>query len=138
MRRLVPLILVLPTLLAGCSDDDESLFTAEQFVNAVNQRGASLALGPELRSTREDAEVYALALTSSAESGEVEEHGGGSLTVMPSADEGFAEWKRCDRAASLLCFRADNIVLILEGAASDTELAALTYALSAIADETSD
>jgi hypothetical protein len=135
VRRLVPLIPVL-CVLSGCGDD-ESGFTAEQFVAAMNERGASLALGPELRSAREDAQVYALALTGSSE-GRVEEHGGGSLTVTPSAEDGYAEYERCRQAASLLCYRADNIVLILEGEAGPAELAALSNALRAIAEETSD
>ncbi|HEX2129531.1 MAG TPA: hypothetical protein VHF58_09980, partial [Solirubrobacterales bacterium] len=107
------------------------------FVAAANERGASLELGPELRSTREDTRVYALAITGPGGEGRAEVHGGGSLTVTPSADAGAEEWERCDSAASLLCYRADNIVLILEGEVDEAEQAALATALQAIADDTS-
>jgi hypothetical protein len=135
VRRLVPVIASVFAL-AGCGEDDSG-FTAEQFVAAVNQRGASLELGPELRSTREDTQVYALAITGQGERGRAEVHGGGSLTVTPSVEAGAEEWERCDDAASLLCYRADNIVLILEGEVAEEELAALAVALQTIADETS-
>jgi hypothetical protein len=108
-------------------------------VSAVNQRGASLELGPQLRSTRPDAQVYALELTDGEAAGEAAGgHAGGSLAVMSDADAGADEWKRCDEAASLLCYRADNVVLFLEGDISQAQQDALANALRLIQDETSD
>ena len=137
------LLLLIPTLclLGGCGGDDSG-FTAEQFVASVNQRGAALELGPELRSTRPDAQVYALEL-GGVEAGDGKEapnedpHAGGSLAVMPDADAGFEEYERCEKAVSLLCFRADNIVLFIEGETDPAQLAELTNALRVIAEETS-
>lgn len=145
VRRLLPLIPAL-LLLAGCGGDDSG-FTAEQFVSAVNQRGAALELGPELRSTRTDATIYALELGEPRAADEFadgeeaairEAHAGGSLAVMPDADAGLAEHVRCEEAASLLCFRADNIVLLLEGDIDEEQYDALARALHAIADETAE
>ena len=135
MRRL-PALIPLLVWLAACGGDDAT-FTAEEFVAAVNQRGASLELGPELRSTRADVEVFAVALTSAGRGG-AEEHGGGSLVVMPDAEAGAEEWERCDQAASLLCFRADNIAVLLEGDVGRRQEAALNAALQSIGEDTSD
>lgn len=131
MSRLLPLLAI--ALLAGCGGDNAG-FTAEQFVAAVNERGAALVLGPELRSSREDAEVYGIEVGPPGGTGET--HGGGSIVVMSSDDAGFAEYERCEKAASLLCFRADNVVLLLEGDIPDEQLAALTRALQALAEDT--
>ena len=139
MRRLLPLIPAL-WVLAGCGGDD-SAFTADQFVGAVNQRGASLELGPELRSTRPDAQVFALELGAREPGGgDAASEGaeaGGSIAVMADADAGFEEWQRCEDAASILCYRADNIVLFIEGEVAPAALAQLENALGVIADETS-
>jgi hypothetical protein len=139
VRRLLPLIPAL-WLLAGCGGDDAA-FTADQFVGAVNQRGASLELGPELRSTRPDAQVFALEL---GPPGAADEHAasegteaGGSIAVMANADAGFEEWQRCEDAGSILCYRADNIVLFIEGEVAPAALAQLENALRVIADESS-
>jgi hypothetical protein len=144
VRRLLPLIPCV-CLLGGCGGDDGG-FTAEQFVDAVNQRGGALELGAALPSTRSDAEVYALELAgpgavegagADEPAGGDESHGGGSLAVMPDADAGLEEFERCEQAASLLCFRADNVVLLLEGEIEREEIAALATALRTIAAETS-
>jgi hypothetical protein len=138
VRRLVLIPAV--CLVAGCGGDDSS-FTAEQFVAAVNQRGAALELGPELRSTRPDAHVYALELGTGEENetgGPVTEetHAGGSIAVMKDDDAGYDEYRRCEQAVSLLCFRADNVVLYIEGEVDPAQLGELTNALRVIAEET--
>jgi hypothetical protein len=139
VRRLLPLIPAL-LLLAGCGGDD-SAFTADQFVGAVNQRGASLELGPELRSTRPEAQVFALELgAGDAAGGDTATEGteaGGSIAVMADADAGFEEYRRCEQAVSILCYRADNIVLFIEGEVAPAALARLENALRVIAGETS-
>jgi hypothetical protein len=56
---------------------------------------------------------------------------------MPDSDAGLAEYERCEQAASLLCFRADNIVLLLEGDIDDAQFSALATALNTIEAETS-
>ena len=145
MRRALLSPIATLALLAGCGGDDSG-FTAEQFVGAVNQRGAALELGAELRSTRPDATVFAVEVgvprAQAEDAGdealpEGETHTGGSLAVMPDAAAGLDEYRRCEQAATLLCFRADNVVLVLEGEIDPAQIAALSQALRAIAEETS-
>jgi hypothetical protein len=136
VRRLAVLLPCL-VLAAGCGGDDDG-FTAQQFVDAVNQRGAALELGPRLPSTRPDAEVYALAvLTPAGEAAAGGTHAGGSLVVTDDDDAGLAEYDRCGRAGVFKCFRADNIVLLLEGRIPADAEAALGAALRTIEEETS-
>ena len=141
LRAVRPLLPLIPALgvLIGCGGGEDG-FTAEQFVDAMNERGASLELGAELPSTRADAEVYAIELVGpAAEEGagaDAPSHAGGSLTVMPDADAGFNEWQRCNAAASLLCYRADNAVLVLEGEIDPRQMEALDEALRTIEAET--
>ena len=100
----------------------ERKFSAEEFVEEVKQEGVGLTLGDTLVTDDESKELYALtlnplsALPERQKGGEAEEHGhsGGSLSVYDDnagAEEGM---KACQAAADLLCYRAANIVVILE------------------------
>ena len=60
------------------------------------------------------------------------EHGGGSLRVTDSTQAAEEEHARCEGAASLLCFRAANVVVILEDDVHPAGLARLTDALRAM------
>jgi hypothetical protein len=125
------IVLAAAIVLLGCGDG-ELRFSAERFVSELNGRGASLELGAPLVSSREETEIHAVSVGSGA--GDVD-HGGGSLTVTATAETGAAEFTRCEAAASLLCFRTNNVVLALEDELDASTRAALERALASIARE---
>jgi len=130
---LAAVTLALLLVLAGCGAS-EGTFTAEQFVAEANARGAGLVLGPPLETDRAETTIYELSLEESdngAAGGET--HGGGSLTVLPDAEAGLAEYERCETSASLICFRAANVAVIFDGNIAPDEISRLKQALRAMA-----
>jgi hypothetical protein len=129
--------------LAACGD--ETTFTADELVAEVNANGAGVRLGEQLTTSQEDLELYALRLAGGgaapgvapgdAGSAPVDVHGGGTLTIADDADAALDEYERCEGAASLICFRAANAVLIFEGAVPNQDLARIESAVSAMAEE---
>jgi hypothetical protein len=118
---------------AACGDQD---YTADELVTDLNDHGAALELGEALPSARDGIDVYALRFPtdpSAALKGGDEEGGGGSLTITPDADAGLAEYQRCESAGTLVCFRADNGVLMFEDKLGAEERDRLASALEAIA-----
>jgi hypothetical protein len=115
--------------LAASSCTQERTFGADEFIDEVRQEGVELTLGEPLITDDESKELYALTLEPlpgsppdghagepehEEEEGHEHEHGGGSLSVYDDnagADEGMGA---CQAAADLLCYRAANIVVILE------------------------
>lgn len=105
----------------GCGGDRE--LSAEELVaeyNANALANSSLELGEELLSTAAaPGEVFALTLELpdplAAEPSEDAAHlGSGSLVVLDDEAEGLIEFNRCERSASLICYRAANVVLRFE------------------------
>jgi hypothetical protein len=124
--------------LAACGSGERS-FGAEDFIEEANAHGASLELGEPLSTSEADVELYALTIEEPEEeddSGDEpaieHEHGGGSLRVTDSVDDAEAEVSRCEQAVSLFCYRAANIVLILEQDADPEALSDLAGALRAL------
>lgn len=102
------------TALAGC--EDSRTFTAEEFVEEVNREGVSLELGEELITDSEDKEVHAVELPPVTElPGAERGHTGGSMSVYDDADGADEELASCEASADLLCYRAANVVVVLEG-----------------------
>jgi hypothetical protein len=95
-------------VLAACGA--ERTFEPAEFVEAANEQGAGMELGEPLASAEGGNEVFAVELASSA----TQVHGGGSLLVADGVEEGEAEFARCESAASLICYRAANVVVRLE------------------------
>ena len=125
------------TALAGCGGGERT-FSAEELVEEANASGAELVLGEPLSSTREGAEVRELSFEEHAEpdAGEAAHaHGGGTLAIMGDAEAGLAEYERCESAATLLCFRASNAVLLFEGELEPAQRAGLERALRALASD---
>jgi hypothetical protein len=132
-------------LLAACGSDERT-FSAEQFVEAANRHGARLELGLPLSTSDTGDELYALELRFAdvplreqalpRNGGESEqEHAGGALRVSESAEEAEAEHSRCEAAVTLLCYRAANVVLILEQGVDSKDLRALESAIRAMESE---
>lgn len=108
MSRLVLPCALAAAALAACGGD--RTFEAQEFIDEANAQGAGLELGEELSSSGTDTEVFSVALASSA----TQVSGGGSLAVAEDAEGGEAEFARCESAATLVCYRAANVVLRLE------------------------
>lgn len=124
-------------LLIGCGG--ERTFDAEEFVEAINEQGAFVTLGPVLTTSLDGVEIRSVALTevsaSPTQPAPVGEEGGsGAVLVMQSAEEAEVELARCESALSLACFRAANVVLRFEDL-PPTEQARIAGALQAIATE---
>jgi hypothetical protein len=117
--------------LAACG---ERSFEAEQFVEEANSHGAGLELGEPLISTEPEVEVYALRVAEEeAERAEEEHaHGGGSLTVMEDGDAALAKYERCEAAATLLCYRAANVVVAFENSLPTDDRSRLDDAVRAL------
>jgi hypothetical protein len=123
--------------LAGCGAPYED---AQSFVDAANAEGAGFELGPSLSSSNPDYDIYALELEGAQDPHEGEEAGqahlgGGSITVAPGEDEALAEYEECEAAATLLCWRAGNVTLVLEGEIGAEERARVSDAISALGSE---
>jgi hypothetical protein len=127
--------------LAACGEELE--FTAQELVDEINQQGASLQLGEPLTTTQEELELYAVRLEGAQAPGPAtpegspptDVHAAGSLTITESDDAGMAEYERCESAASLICFRAANAVLIFEDTVPNQDLARIEAAISAMAED---
>lgn len=100
--------------LAACGS--EKTFTAEEFVDHVNEEGVKLELGEPLITDDESKELYAVELEPVSKlPGSESGHTGGSLSAYDDADGAEDELSSCSASADLLCYRAANIVVVLEG-----------------------
>ncbi|MDQ3730196.1 MAG: hypothetical protein M3355_11490 [Actinomycetota bacterium] len=90
----------------GCGEGQRT-FTASEFVGEMNDEGADLELGADLPNTQASVEVSEIRFGSD---------GDGTLTVAEDAEGGISEYERCESAATLLCYRAANVVVIFDGA----------------------
>jgi hypothetical protein len=106
---------------AGCGGEDEDpTFMAQEFVTEINRQGVDLRLGEELVTDEPGKQLYAVELEPlggpRTDSAGEEVHAGGSLSVYEREDELVDEEVRsCEEAADLLCYRAANVVIVLEG-----------------------
>ena len=119
----------------GCGEGERT-FTAPEFVAEANRNGAELELGASLTVTAGDDEVYGVAIEGGAAAdhgregvGEGSEHGGGSLRITDDGGAAEDEHERCESTASLICYRAANVVLILEPGTPATDLARIERAI---------
>lgn len=109
-------------------------FTAEELIAAVNEHGAELALGEPLASDAAGVEVHTLRLTGAA-GAPADVHAGGSLLIADDDDSALAEYHRCEQAASLICFRAANAVLIFDDTVPRADLERVERAIRAMGSE---
>ena len=137
VRSLLAAVAIPCAALLGCGGE-EATFSAEEFVAEANRHGANLVLGGELHSTR-GTELHSVEIEGPDAGGaarlEAGGHAGGTLTVTESDAAGQAEHERCEQAASLLCYRAANVVIFFEDAVEPADQARLAQALGAMASE---
>ena len=134
-RISIALVALAAAAASGCGDDERT-FTAPEFVAEANRNGAALELGAALAVTESDDEVYGIAIDERGEdeharedSAESGEHGGGSLRITEDSGAAEDEHARCESAASLICYRAANVVLILEPGVPAADLARVEAAI---------
>jgi hypothetical protein len=120
IRRLAALALAIAGLhTAGCGGSQT--FTASEFVDRINAEGVSVELGRRLQSSGDAKELFAVRLPPLP--GEPPPPPGakggagasGSLYVFGDTGGADDQTDACHRSGGLLCFRAANIVVVLEG-----------------------
>lgn len=113
-------------VIAGCGEEQRT-FTPSEFVDEMNDEGADLELGADLLSTQAGLGVFEIRLG---------RDGDGSLTIAEDPEGGASEYERCEGAATLLCYRAANAVLIFDGAEIAVgDLAPVEAAIRTIAED---
>ena len=105
--------------IAGCGS--EKTFTAPEFVDQVREQGVPLSLGHELASGGGADHLYAITLPRlpgeppPAPGEEGAANGpNGSLYVYDDTGGASDELDACRASAGLLCFRAANVVVVLD------------------------
>lgn len=145
MRPRSPLVrvatLALPTLaLLGAGCDGERQFTAAGFIDAMNDHGATLKLGPVLATNPDGVEVHAVEFTATAPSatgegaGTERANGEATLLVLDGAGDAEDEFSRCESAPVLTCYRAANAVLRIADL-QPSDQARITTAIEGVGDD---
>jgi hypothetical protein len=118
---------------AGCGS--EQTFTASEFAEEVNEQGVEMRIGRQLQSS-EGNELHEITLPRLAglpppAPGEhADEHGReegalGTLYVFDDADAAEEQLTACRNSATLVCYRADNVVVLFEEARIEAQRLAL-------------
>jgi hypothetical protein len=133
-RALSVAVAALAVATAGGCGGDERSFTAPEFVAEANRKGAALELGAPLTVTEGDDELYGVSVAGRSREPHAEggEHSGGSLRITDGADTAEDEYARCESTASLICYRAANVVLIFEPGVRAADLARVGAAIRAV------
>jgi len=124
-------------LFIGCGSTQK--FTAPEFVDRINAEGVSIELGRQLQSGGNAKELYAVTLPplpgEPAPPRESEGDPGASGTLYVFGDTGGAEDQLdgCRGSGGLLCFRAANIVVVLDDEGSGLEAQRLAVAMKRLA-----
>lgn len=125
--------------LAACGDDERQ-FTAESFIDAMNDNGAALALGPVLTTSPDGIDVNVVEFTGTApsatgeEAGTEEANGSATLLLFDGSGAAMDEFDRCNVAPALTCFRAANAVLRVEEL-QPSDQARITTAIEGVRDD---
>jgi hypothetical protein len=107
---------------AGCGG--ASNLSAEEFIQGINDEGVQIKLGAELSSSN-GRELYAVQLVPlpghpepapGTEQHEHEQQGSGSLYVFDDSGAAEQQMDACRGSAGLICYRAQNVVVLFEEA----------------------
>ena len=122
----------------GCGGEKE--FTATGFIDAMNDHGATLTLGPVLTTNPDGIDVNQVSFSETAPSAtgagaQTEgENGDATLLIFDDADNARSEFDRCEDAPALTCFRAANAVLRVEDL-QPSDRARITTAIEGVAED---
>jgi hypothetical protein len=139
-RGQLALLATIALALAASSCSKERTLSASEFVADVNEQGVELTLGERLSTSDEDREIYEIELeplqgapAPPDEEGGEHAHAGGSLYVYDDTEAADEEVQACQAAADLVCYRAANVVVILEGGGIEAQR--LGVAIQKLAEE---
>jgi hypothetical protein len=121
-RGQLALLATIALALAASSCTKERTLSASEFVSDVNEQGVELTLGERLGTSDEEREIYEIELeplrrapAPADEEGDGHAHAGGSLYLYDDTAAAEEQMQGCQAAADLVCYRAANVVAILEG-----------------------
>jgi hypothetical protein len=137
IRQFAALCTVAAAVVAGCGA--ERTFTASEFVQQVNEQGVTMRLGAQRPAGGGAERLYAVKLPPlpgepqpppGSESGP-----GASGSLYVFGDPGGAEhqFEACQDATGLVCFRASNIVVVLDEESGQLEPRRLAIAIQRLA-----
>jgi len=140
VRRGCGLALLITLLsVAGCGSSSQTL-TASEFIDRINAEGVAIVLGRQLSSGGNADELYAVELPplpgqpEPPRGSEAEPGASGSLYVFDDVAGAEDQVRACQASAGLLCFRASNIVVVLDEQSSPLEARRLGVAIQRLAD----
>jgi len=121
-------------LIAGCGG--EPTLSASEFVDQINAQGVSIELGRKLATSGSADELYAVRLPplpgepKPAAGSEAGRGASGSLYVFDDTGGADDQLEACRASGGLFCFRAQNIVVVLDEDSSPLEVQRLAVAVS--------
>jgi len=131
----IGLVAAFGALCTGCGGERE--FTAQEIVEEIRGEGVGITLGQPLIAGDETQELYSVELEPVvALEGAADEHGtrpSGSLSVSSDAEGAEEEMASCRGSADLLCYRAANVVIVIES--DGIEAQRLAAAMQRLAEE---
>jgi hypothetical protein len=146
IRHLAPLAATAAGLamLASCGGDQT--FTASEFVDSVNDEGVTMRLGDQLQTSGGAEELHVVTLpplsgaperdpSGEGEHGHEEGGASGSLYVYGEVSGAEEQLDACRASAGLICFRASNVVVVLDEESGRLEAQRLGVAIRRLSDE---
>lgn len=105
IRNLIPLAALAASTLAaaGCG---QKTFSTDEFVDEANAQGAEMILGTELYSNDPAVSVHDVSFKSG---------GAATLRVDEDVEGAKAAYASCSQQPEFLCYRASNVVVIVQG-----------------------
>jgi hypothetical protein len=140
LRRLGASVVLAALTLAACGS--EKSLTASEFVDQVNEQGVSLELGRQLPAGSDADAVHAVTLPRlpgeprPVPDRESSGHGpNGTLYVYGDSGGAGEELDACRASGGLLCFRAANVVVVLDQQESGISAQRLSLAIQRLASD---
>lgn len=139
VRRLaIPVALIgAAVAFGGCGEEE---FTAESFIDAMNEHGTSLTLGPVLTTNPEGIDINEVSFSQPAPAatgegaGRETANGAATLLVFDGTGDAEDEFDRCESGPALTCFRASNAVLRVANL-QPSDRALITTAIQGVGDD---
>jgi hypothetical protein len=131
-KRLALLALA-AALIAACGSKPD--LSASEFIDRINAEGVSIELGQRLATSGGAEELYAVELPplpgepKPAPGTEASQGASGSLYVFDDRGGAEDQVKSCQASAGLFCFRAQDIVVVLDEDSSPLEVRRLGVAV---------